>query len=100
MIASRLLKSGALLSEVHPRLAPNAQRLVARNRIISALGEALIVVESNADGGAMHCARFAREQGRRVFTFRLPASGNRQLMRDGAAVLPSDLDRALAYLLN
>ncbi|MCY4018038.1 MAG: DNA-processing protein DprA [Chloroflexi bacterium] len=100
LIADRILKSGALLSEVHPRLAPNAQRLVSRNRIISALGEALIVVESDADGGAMHSARFARDQGRRVFTFRLPASGNRQLMRDGAAVLPSDLDQALGYLLS
>lgn len=99
LIAGRILGSGALLSEVHPRLAPNAQRLVSRNRIISALGGALIVVESDIDGGAMHSARFAREQGRRVFTFRLPASGNRQLMRDGAAVLPSDLDQALGYLL-
>lgn len=98
-IAGRILKSGALLSEAHPRMPPNAQRLVARNRIISALGEAVIVVESDADGGAMHSARFARSQGRRVFTFRLPASGNRQLMRDGAAVLPSDLDQALGYLL-
>lgn len=100
LIASRILKSGALISETHPRLPPNAQRLVARNRIISALGEALIVVESDAEGGAMHSARFAREQSRKVFTFRLPASGNWQLMRDGAAVLPSDPDKALGYLLN
>ena len=98
-IAKRILQSGALISELHPRLAPNAQRLVARNRIISALGAALIIVESDADGGAMHSARFARAQRRRVFTFRLPASGNQQLMRDGATVLPSDLDRALGYLL-
>ena len=100
LIASRILESGALISEAHPRLAPNAQRLVSRNRIISALGEALIVVESDADGGAMHSARFARDQGRRIFTFRLPASGNQQLIRDGAAVLPSDLDHALEYLLS
>lgn len=98
-LASRIRQSGALLSETHPRLPPNAQRLVARNRIISALGAALIVVESDADGGAMHSARFARRQGRRVFTFRLPASGNRQLMREGAAVLPSDPEQALGYLL-
>lgn len=100
LIANRILESGAVISEAHPRQAPNAQRLVSRNRIISALGDALIVVESDADGGAMHSARFAREQGRRVYTFRLPASGNQQLMRDGAAVLPSDLDRALGYLLD
>ena len=97
-LASRILESGALVSEAHPRLAPNAQRLVSRNRIISALSGTVIVIESDVDGGAMHTARFAREQGRKVYTFRLPASGNQQLMRNGAAVLPSDLDAALKYL--
>ena len=97
-LASRILESGALVSEAHPRLAPNAQRLVSRNRIISALSGAVIVIESDVDGGAMHTARFAREQGRKVYTFRLPASGNQQLMRNGAAVLPSDLDAAIKYL--
>ena len=98
-IAQRIVGRGALISETHPQQAPNAQRLVARNRIISGLASAVIMIESELDGGAMHTVRFAREQGRRVFTFRLPASGNDQLMRTGAAVLPSDLDRALKYLL-
>ena len=98
LLAKRILESGALVSEAHPRLAPNAQRLVSRNRIISALSGAVIVIESDVDGGAMHTARFAREQGRKVYTFRLPASGNQELMRNGAAVLPSDLDAAIKYL--
>ena len=99
-IASRIVDSGALVSEVHPALAPNAQRLVSRNRIISGLSQAVIMIESAADGGAMHTARFAMEQGRKVYTFRLPASGNGKLMRAGAAVLPSDLERAIPYLLS
>lgn len=98
-IASRIVESGALVSETHPRLAPNAQRLVSRNRIISGLSQAVIMVESAIDGGAMHTARYAMAQGRKVYTFRLPASGNQQLMRDGAAVLPSDVDKAIPYLL-
>lgn len=98
-IASRIVEAGALVSELHPRLEPNAQRLVARNRIISGLSQAVIMVESAVDGGAMHTARFALAQGRKVYTFRLPASGNQQLIRDGAAVLPSDLDKAMPYLL-
>ena len=98
-IADGIMRSGALVSEVHPRLAPNAQRLVARNRIISGLSQKVILVESAADGGAMHTARFAVEQGRKVYTFRLPSSGNEKLMREGAAVLPSDLDKALQYLM-
>lgn len=98
-MAARIVESGALASEAHPRLAPNAQRLVSRNRIISGLSQAVVVVESAIDGGAMHTARFALSQGRKVYTFRLPASGNQQLARDGAAVLPSDLDKAIPYLL-
>lgn len=99
MIASRIIHSGALVSEAHPGLEPNAQRLVSRNRIISGLSQAVIMIESAADGGAMHTARFAIMQGRKVYTFRLPASGNDRLMIEGAAVLPSDLDRAIPYLL-
>ena len=80
-LAARIMESGAVVSEAHPELAPNAQRLVARNRIISGLSDAVVLVESAADGGAMHTARFAREQGRKVYTFRLRASGNDQLIR-------------------
>lgn len=89
-LAARIREKGALLSETHPRFGANAQRLVARNRIISGLSRATIVVESEADGGAMHTARFAREQGKPVFTFDLPAGGNRQLIAEGAAVLRRD----------
>lgn len=89
-IAAKMMRAGALVSEVHPQLPPNAQRLVARNRIISALSSLVIVVESDVDGGAMHTARFAREQGCPVCTFDLPASGNQQLIAGGAAVLADD----------
>jgi len=90
-IASMLRRSGALMSEVHPSLPPNAPRLVARNRMISAMSRAVIVVESDEDGGAMHTARFASEQGRAVYTFDWPAAGNQKLMRQGAAVIADDL---------
>ena len=89
-LAERIRARGALLSETHPRSSANAQRLVARNRIISGLSRAVIVVESDADGGAMYTAQFAREQGRPVFTFDLPASGNQQLIAAGAEVLRRD----------
>lgn len=89
-LAARIRESGALISEAHPEWGANAQRLVARNRIISGLSRAVIVVESHVDGGAMYCARFAREQGRPVFTFDLPASGNQALIKGGAFVLKRD----------
>ena len=96
-LAERIRESGALVSEAHPNDSANAQRLVSRNRIISGLSRAVIVVESDARGGAMYCARFAREQNRPVYTFDLPASGNRALIQSGAIVL--NRDDPLAILL-
>ena len=89
-LAGHILERGALISELHPRWGANAQRLVSRNRIISGLSQAVILVESNADGGAMYTARFAREQGRPVYTFDLPSSGNQALIKNGAVVLNRD----------
>ncbi len=89
-LAGRVCDGGALLSEVHPHWGANAQRLVSRNRIISGLSEAVILVESDASGGAMYTTRFAQEQGRPVYTFDLPASGNQSLIRRGAEVLKRD----------
>ena len=99
-LAERIRESGALLSELHPYASANAQRLVSRNRIISGLSRAVIVVESDAQGGAMYTARFAREQNRPVYTFDLPASGNQSLIKSGAIVLKRDdpLDFVLGAL--
>ena len=89
-LAERIEVAGALLSEAHPRRGANAQRLVSRNRIISGLSRAVVVVESDVDGGAMYAARFAAEQGRHVCTFDLPASGNQRLIAEGAVLLRRD----------
>ena len=84
-------QSGALISEVHPNLTTNAQRLVSRNRIISGMSQGIIVVESDDDGGAMHAAKWANEQKRNLYTLDLPASGNQKLIKEGAIVIPRDL---------
>lgn len=90
-LAQAVLGRGALVSEAPPPAKPAAARLVARNRIISGLADALIVVETDADGGAMHAARFAAAQGRPVYALDLPASGNRALLAGGARPLDPDL---------
>lgn len=89
-LAERIRAAGALLSEAHPGRGAKAQGLVSRNRIISGLSRAVIVVESDSDGGALYTARFAREQDRPVYTFDLPASGNQCLIAAGALVLRRD----------
>lgn len=90
-LAQAVTLRGALLSEVHPEAQPRPATLVARNRIISGLCAALIVVETAVDGGAMHAARRAGEQGRRVYTLASAASGNQALIAGGAGVITPDL---------
>lgn len=97
-LAERIQQSGALVSELHPCGGANAQRLVSRNRIISGLSRAVVVIESDAPGGAMYTARSAREQNRPVYTFDLPASGNQSLIKSGAIVL--NRDDPLEFLLD
>lgn len=88
-LARMILKveRGGILSETHPDARPTAARLVARNRIIAALSQMVIVVESNDDGGAMHAARRAMDLGRAVYALDLPASGNQELIALGAAMI-------------
>jgi DNA processing protein len=90
-LAEAIKQRGCLLSEVHPDAQPKPSTLVARNRIISGLCEAVIVVETESDGGAMHAARRAVEQGRRLYTLESAASGNRALIEAGAGVMTPDL---------
>jgi DNA processing protein len=95
------ITGGVLLAEAAPDTPPSSPRLVARNRLISALGRALVVIETGADGGAMHAARRAVEQGRRVCAVDYPADGNQALIAGGALPLAPDLsnlDALTAYI--
>lgn len=99
VLAGLIQREGALISEVAPNAAPSTPRLVARNRLISGLSDAVLIIESSAEGGAMYAARRAQEQGRPVYTLDLPASGNQALIAGGAQALRPDL-RAVEALLS
>jgi DNA processing protein len=87
-LADSILKQGGgLLCECAPDAPPSAPALVARNRIITGLADALVVVQSSINGGAMHAARFATAQGRPVYTFDHPATGNQALLAQGIRCL-------------
>jgi len=58
---------GALISEWPPGTAPDAFRFPLRNRILAALVEVLVVVESRERGGSLITAREAAERGVEVF---------------------------------
>ena len=66
-LADQICENGALFSE-HPfTTQPTPANLILRNRLISGLSIATIVVEANENGGAIRTAGFALEQGRLVF---------------------------------
>ena len=90
-LADLLLKRGAILGEVHPQAGVSAARLVARNRIISGLCSAVIIVQTTVDGGAMYAAKRAFEQGRKVYVLDCGATGNRALIEQGAIPVPLDI---------
>lgn len=98
----RISETGAVLSEFPFGRRADRQSFAMRNRIVSGMCEAVVVVESDVDGGAMITARFAGEHGRLIFAvpgrIDQPSSrGCHQLIRDGATLLTS-VDDILAEL--
>ena len=103
-LARRIFETGCLFSE-HPfPTSPTPANLVLRNRIISGLSIATIVVETSREGGAMHTARYAQLQDRPVFACKWGAKneqsdGTRHLIRMGAiAFLPDQLEKVVDLL--
>ncbi len=92
-LAARIAASGALLSEWHPDTPASPPALVARNRIISGMSRAVIVVEAGEQSGSLYTARFAYKQGRPILAVDNGSAGNTALLANGAAVLaPDDVD--------
>ena len=96
---------GVRISEQPMGLQPQARHFPARNRIISGLARAVVVVEAAAKSGSLITARTALDQGREVMAvpghpFDARASGCNMLLRDGARLIRSaaDVVEALAPL--
>lgn len=84
-----IAQRGAIVSECPPDVEWNAAAAVARDRLIAALGQALLVVETRPKGGTMHTVRAAEELRRPIFAlqYRQPpesARGNSILIARGA----------------
>ena len=80
---------GTVWSEAPPGARPLGWRFPPRNRIISGIARAVVVVEAGVKGGALVTARIALEQGRDIFATpgdvgRPSSVGCNLLIRDGA----------------
>ena len=103
-LARKIYEHGCLFSE-HPfPTSPSPGNLIQRNRIISGLSIATIVVEAQKTGGAMHAARYAARQDRRVLACRWHTQhplgeGPRELLRTGAfPFAPTEVDKVVEVL--
>lgn len=91
-LAGEVAAAGALITESCMRMEPMATLFPARNRIISGLARAVVVIEAAEKSGALITARLAAEQGREVFAVPGPVDspasfGSHQLLRKGAKLV-------------
>lgn len=90
----KIQQSGAIVSELPFGKPADKTTFPRRNRIVSGMAQAIIVVETASNGGSMITARLAGEQGRQVFAVpnridQLSSKGCHELIRDGASLCTS-----------
>ena len=93
-LAQQIVKAGCVMTEYAPGTKPERYNFPTRNRIISGLSSATVVMEGSEKSGSLITARRAREQGRGIYAF--PGSvGNKNseasnlLIKNGAKLITS-----------
>ncbi len=96
-LIDEMCEKGAVISEMPFGYEPRGRDFPRRNRLVSGLALATVVVEAARRSGSLITARFAQEQGREVFA--VPGSpldpraeGANDLLRDGANLCASAQD--------
>ena len=91
LLYRRICERGSIVSEMTLGQSPQARHFPRRNRIISGLCRAVVVIEASEGSGSLITANFALEQGREIFA--VPGSpldprakGTNRLIREGATL--------------
>ncbi len=104
-LRQRIVQDGLLLSEYFPGTPPKPQHFPVRNRILSGISEAVLVIEAGVRSGALITANLACEQGKQVFCvpphdlFDARYGGVINFLRDGAYPAFNYLDILYTYYL-
>ena len=97
-LASQIIENdGAIVSEYPINFEPQKYYFVARNRLISGLSKAVLIVEAQKKSGTLITAKFAEEQNRDILAipnniFSQNSFGTNQLIKDGAKLIMSGND--------
>lgn len=91
-LVNEIIKDGCVITEYLPDMMPLACNFPARNRIISGLSKAVLVIEAGEKSGSLITAGCALEQGKDVFAvpgniFSYESCGTNKLIQDGAKLI-------------
>ncbi len=97
-IYNKIVAKGAVISEFPPGTTPSGRNFPIRNRIMSGISSATVVVEADMKSGALITAKDCIEQGRKLFAVpgkvgESNSEGTNSLLRDGAipVITPEDI---------
>lgn len=101
-LARAIVKNGCVFTEYPPGTKPEKYNFPRRNRIISGLSRATVVVEGSENSGSMITARHARAQHRDLYAFpgNVSSEGSQAtnlLIKNGAGLCTSAADIVYAY---
>lgn len=102
-LARRIEEAGAVVSELPPGYRPTRYAFLARNRIIAALSQSVVVVEAASRSGAKNTASWGNAMGRPVLAVPGPITSSlsatpHKLIRDGEAILVTSAAEVEAVL--
>lgn len=97
-LATKIVEhGGTLVSEFYPDTKQTIEHFSAKNHLMSALGNGVVVIEATLKSGSLMTARFALEQGKDIFALPGPlgnvqSQGTHWLIKQGATLVSDPLD--------